>query len=41
MMHYPMAYLSYISTRPLLIAVTVVAVIGLIAYGRLTARKRA
>jgi hypothetical protein len=41
MMHYLMDYLGYISTRPLLIAVTAVVVIGLIAYGRLTARKRA
>jgi hypothetical protein len=40
MMHLLMSYLEYISTRPLLIVATVVAVVCLIVVGRLTARKQ-
>lgn len=40
MMHFLLAYLDYISTRPTLIAATVAAVVCLIVIGRLTARKQ-
>jgi len=39
MMHMLMAYLDYISTRPLLIALTAVAIAALVVYGRMRAHK--
>jgi hypothetical protein len=38
MIHYLMAYVDFISTRPILIAVTYAAVVGLVVVGRVRAR---
>jgi len=39
MMHYLLAYLDYISTRPIFIAATCIAIIGLVVYGRVKAAR--
>jgi hypothetical protein len=39
MMHMLMAYLDYISTRPLLIVLTGLAIAALVIYGRMRAQK--
>ena len=40
MMHWLLMYLDYISTRPTLILMTCLAVVALVAFGRLRARQQ-